>query len=217
MILYTQLDRRYENEAINENRSSLFQTRYERRFFIALLLILFAGFVLGTFLAIHLDLFQANFQLQPFIFSGIPQFDADVFSVFSSFILNQLICLILLFLIGVTAFGVLAGPFILFIKGFFLGAGASFFICNYGIEGFAISAYIYLPFSAVSIICMLFFAMKAIQFSKQMSRIAFKTGNIEHLRFNQYVKAFSIYLVYIVLISVFGSINYFIYTLFAVT
>lgn len=179
-----------------------------------LFLCLALGAAAGAFLSVTLKLFQDKTVL-PLLFSGIPIPEQGWFSCFSTLLLNTLICLILLFLFGVTAFGVFAVPGFLFLRGATIGIGAVSFLFQGGAWGMAECALIYTPAAALGAILLLLFGVRSLVFSDHLAKAGFKDA--EHtLDFHCYFKDFLMFLCADVLISFLGSVPAFFWSVFSV-
>ena len=94
---------------------------------ILLFLFLFSGFILGLYLYVTLDMKQSD-GYNPLIFSGIPNMENGMFAWFSTYLLNMILGLTVLFLSCMTVFGFFALPVFLLSNGFSIGIGLmSFF------------------------------------------------------------------------------------------
>lgn len=125
-----------------------------------------SGLFSGAFLAGHFGLVSAVSAV-PLIFSGIPVIDAGLLSCFSTFYLHNLICLVILFLLGMTAYGALAIPLYIFLQGGTLGVGALFYLGS--CESLAEHFLIYTPAATISLFLAALFACEALAFSQRFT------------------------------------------------
>ena len=97
------------------------------------------------------------------------------FSCFTTLLLNVLICLIPLFLLGITAFGVFAVPLFLFFRGITVGIGVFYFLWRDELWGIFLSALIYTPAAAAAGGLLLLFAVRSFQFSNGLAKVSFSS------------------------------------------
>lgn len=187
------------NSTFPKNRES---AKSFHRAFLFLMGCAIGGAFLGALLG-FLGLFQ-NKELVILFFSGIPSPALGFFSVFSSLLLNTLICLLLLFLFGTTAFGVFAVPAFLMIKGLTIGIGLFSFCAADGLQGWVRGALIYTPAATVLLILLLVYAVRAWAFSDSFTRTGFSSrgGSLDFFR---YCKEFLLFISFAVLLSAMGS------------
>lgn len=191
----------------------VFLERFSSRgVFLFLSLLLVLGVVAGSVIASNLGLFEGR-SVFPLYFSGIPSPKAGFLSCFSTLLLNVLICLILLFLLGVTAFGVFAVPLFVLLKGVAVGMGVCSFLWMDGLPGFGCSALIYTPAAAAASLLLLFFASRALVFSDRMAKVSFSAQE-GSLDFGDYFKDFLLFLCFAVAASLAGSLPAVLYAVF---
>lgn len=140
-----------------------------RRVFLPLLALFCCGVQTGTAAGVYLDIFQSQ-RVLPLFFSGIPFPEAGFFSCFSTFLLNMLIGLLALFLLGMTAFGMAVVPVFLFVKGAAVGLGVLSFLMADELSGMGQAAFLYTPVMAAGSLLLLFFAGRAMAFSRNLAR-----------------------------------------------
>ncbi len=162
------------------------------RVFGPLLALLLGGAAAGAFCGVRFDLFPAG-EVLPLFFSGIPRPEAGFFPCFSTLLFNMLACLILLFLLGMTAFGVAAVPAFIFLKGVTVGLGALSFLTADGLSGLLRAACVYTPASAGASLLLLLFATRTLIFSRRLARAGAAPGE-ESLDFRRYFTDFLLFL-----------------------
>ncbi len=194
----------------SKESQSLFQDiPFLRRFsvkpvFCLLLVLLLLGAGMGAAAGNYFDFFHAG-QLLPLFFSGIPTPEAGLFPCFSTLLLNMLIGLIVLFLLGMTAFGVAAVPAFLFLKGVTIGLGALSFFAADGLSGLGQMAFTYTPVTAAASLLLLLFATRTLIFSKRLAKASF-TPQEESLNFHRYLMDFLLFLSLAVVIALAGGL-----------
>lgn len=172
--------------------------------FFVLSLCLILGLIAGSFVASTFEM-QKDVTFIPMLFSGIPTVEASFFSYFSTFLLNALVSLLFLFLLGMTAFGVLAIPVFLFFKGLSIGVAMISFLYN---DSFFISLFLYLLPTALILGISMLFAVRSFYYTKSFCKVFFSSGQIKAPDFTVYLKSFFLFLFFSVLISFLGaSIN----------
>lgn len=171
--------------------------------FLLLSFFLFLGVLAGSFLAAVPKLFDGS-SLLPLFFSGIPSPGSGLLTCFSTLLLNLLIFLTLSFLLGVTAFGAFAIPFLGFLKGVTVGLGVSSFLWTDGLSGLGKSALIYTPAAAASLVLFLLFEVRALLFSERLRKAGFSSGG-ESLSFHEYWKDYLRFLCLAVAVSALGG------------
>jgi len=172
---------------------------------IALFLFLFFGFILGLYLYVSLDMKQGD-GYNPLIFSGIPDMENGMFAWFSTYLLNMLLGLTLLFIFGMTVFGVFAIPVFLLIKGVTIGIGIMSFFRENVWTGLAECALIYTPVAALSILLFVFFAVSAADVSDNIMRNFFSGERKKHITFHVFLRSLLEALVLAVVIAAVGTL-----------
>ena len=210
-----------KKEKVKLLRSSLplfdgiaFLERFSNRgVFILLFLLLICGVFVGSAVTVGFGLFEGR-SVFPLFFSGIPSPETGFLSCFTTLLLNVLICLIVLFLLGVTAFGVLAVPVFVFLKGITVGIGAlSFFFSEGLLSGLGQSALYYIPATAAASLLILFFGVRSLVFSDRLAKVSF-SAHEGSLDFNDYFKDFLLFLTLAVAASLAGSLPAALYAVF---
>lgn len=191
-----------------KHEDALFRTGFLDRFssakaFIPLGGVLISGILIGSVGAVLLEVFH-NQPALPMFFSGIPVPESGFWPCFSTVLLSLLIGLIILFLLGVTAFGVFGVPIFLFCKGASLAVGVLSFLAQGGISEFWYCALGYTPAAAAACFLLLLFAVRALAFSKSLVRASFTSGQ-ESLNFQFYFRDFLSFLCFAVIISLAGA------------
>lgn len=192
-----------------KKEETLFDTDFLRRFsnrkiFLLLSGVFVAGVFAGSMAASVLELFQGQTTL-PLLFSGIPSRETGFISCCSTVLLNVLIGLIVLFLLGVTAFGAVGVPVFLFIKGAAVGIGTLSFFADGGWSGLGCCALCYTPPAAATALLLLLFATRALSFSNGLAKAGFSSQQ-ESLDFQFYFKDFLSFLCFAVAVSVVGGL-----------
>lgn len=191
-----------------KNERALFETEFLHRFsglqfFLPLSGMAVLGILTGSLAAVMLDIFQKH-PVLPLFFSGIPQPESGFAACFSTILLNLLIGLIILFLLGVTAFGVIGVPAFLFCKGISLAVGSISFLAEDGLVGLGHCALRYTPAAAAGCFLLVLFSVRALVFSRSLVRAGFSSGQ-ENLDFHFYFKDFLSFLCFAVIISAAGA------------
>lgn len=172
--------------------------------FGTLLALLLCGAVAGTAIGIGFGFFQAG-QYLPLFFSGIPVPETGFAPCFSTLLLNMLIGLLALFLLGMSAFGVVAVPVFVFLKGVTIGLGGlSFFVLD-GLSGLGRAACTYTPVTAAASLLLLLFATRSLVFSRCLARTGFsrQEGGLEFL---PYLRDLFLFLSFAVAVALAGSL-----------
>lgn len=168
-----------------------------------LLAALLCGLVVGA--AFSAKVGEGNVP-ERLLFSGVPALKSGFLPCFSTILLNLVICLIILFLFGVTAFGVAAIPLFLFFRSSTVGITAVSFLATRGMEGMAVSALCYLPAASGSSLLLLLFATRALVFSNSLRRAGFTAGEQESLNFRFYFHDFMVFICFSVILSFVSSL-----------
>ena len=190
--------------------SALFQDiPFLRRFsrkavFFPLLTLLLCGAAAGAAAGGTFAFFHSG-QVLPLFFSGIPDPQAGFFPCFSTLLLNMLIGLILLFLLGMTAFGVAAVPAFIFLKGVTVGLGVLSFFTVDGLSGLGRAACTYTPVTALASLLLLLFATRTMVFSKRLAKAGFSPQE-ESLNFRRYLMDFFLFLSFAVMAALVGGL-----------
>ncbi len=192
-----------------ERANALFGTPFLQRFsrkriLIPLLGVFFVGILLGSSAVESLDFFQQQTAM-PLLFSGIPSPQKGFFPCFSTILLNAVIGLILLFLLGVTAFGALGIPCFLLCKGVSLGISVQLLLVDGNRTALGYVALCYTPGAACTSLLLLLFATRALIFSNSLVKAGFSSQQ-ESLDFQFYFKDFRAFLCFAVLFSFLGTI-----------
>lgn len=145
-----------------------------------------------------------NQSLLPMFFAGVPSPAAGLLSNFSTILLNVLIGLIVLFLLGVTAFGAIGIPAFLIYKGISLSVGVLFFFAGEGLAGLAQAVVCYTPAASASTLLLLLFAVRAFNFSNGLAKAGFQNQQ-EILDFQLYFRDLLYFLCFSVVVSLLGS------------
>lgn len=185
----------------------LFNTPFLSRFssqnvFLPLCAALTSGLLVssGVFSAFHSDQMLSFLRL----FSGLTGKDHGFFSCLSTLLLNQLIFLILLFLLGMTAFGAAGVPLLLFFRGMALGVGMLSFFSDGSLQGLPVALLCYLPAAVAASLLMLLFGTRALLLSNRLAKAGFSTQQ-ENLSFHFYLKDFLTFLCFAVAVSLAGA------------
>lgn len=182
-----------------------FLYRFSRkRVFFPLLLSFCFGVFLGSIAVVGFDLFQSQTAI-PLLFSGVPTPKNGFFSCFSTILLNALIGLILLFLLGVTAFGAVGIPIFLLCKGISLGVCVQLFFTEESFKALGFLSICYTPGAAFITLLLLLFATRALVFSNSLAKAGFSPQQ-ENLDFQFYFKDFFTFLCFSVLLSFVGAL-----------
>ena len=186
---------------------ALFPSNFLQRFsncrlFLPLALALLCGIAAGPVMAVALQLFALD-PAAPLFFSGIPSPNAGFGACFSTLLLNLLSCLIVLFLLGVTAFGAVGIPVFLLVRGAAVGLGALWFLLYGG--GMGCSALCYLPSAAGSSLLLLLFSSRALSFSNGLALAGFAKRQ-ENLDFSFYFKDFLVFACFSVVVALTGAL-----------
>lgn len=184
--------------------NSKFLLRFSsRRVFLPLCIFLICGVFIGSAAVSAFNLFQGQATL-PLLFSGIPLINAGFFSGFSTVLLNTLISLIILFLLGVTAFGAIGVPAFIFCKGVAIGIGVLSFLVDGDWQQFVGCVLSYTPVATASSMLFLLFATRALIFSNSLAKAGFSSQQ-ESLNFQFYFRDFLSFLCLAVTLSLVGS------------
>lgn len=180
--------------------------------FLVLFLFLIAGVLFGSFISIHTGILEGR-MLNPLLFSGIPSPELGFISCFTTLLINVLICLIILFLFGVTAFGVFAVPVFTLLRGAAIGIGVLSFIYTEGLSGFGHSALYYIPATAANSLLLLLFAVRALIFSDRLTKLSIyaQQGSLD---FKVYFVDFLVFLALAAAVSLAGCIPALLYAVF---
>ena len=141
------------------------------KLFTALLIIFLLGTILGnlvfknaseSFFKKISDLITCNFEVRS---SG------SFFNIFSESIFSSFIFILVIFSIGVSAFGLTLVPLIIFFKGYCTGLFQSYLWSSFGLKGLIFFILVILPGLFVSILAILLMAKEAIKMSNIFSNM----------------------------------------------
>ncbi len=169
----------------------------------ALSFLLFLGILSGALLSSWCVL--ENVQTVPLLFSGIPAPDSGFLACFTTFLLNLLIFLTVAFLLGLTAFGILAVPALLLLRGVTVGLGAFSFFSGDFLPGLGRSAIIYAPGTAASLLLVLLFSLRALVFSNRLRKVGFSSSE-GSLDFHSYWRDYLHFVSFSVIAAFMGSV-----------
>lgn len=194
----------------------LFELDFLKRFssrleFLVLNGCFFVGLVAGA-IAVKLLSLSQNQAVFPLFYSGIPSLGSGFISCFSTILLNILIALICIFLLGVTAFGAFGIPLFICYKGISAAFCVLFLLNGGGLTEFCRSALCYTPALTASSLLLIFFADRAVVFSKCLARAGFSQRQ-ETLDFQLYFKDFLYFICFSVAVSAAGGLLSTIYKL----
>ena len=145
-----------------------------RRAFYLLLFLILLGVASGASVSLFGQLFEGRWVL-PLHFSGIPVVGSGFVSCFTTLLFNALIGLLVLFLLGMTTFGVFAVPAFLFFRGVTVGIGVASFLWKDELIGLAQSALLYTPAAAAGGLLLLLFGGRALIFSRNLAKAGFSS------------------------------------------
>lgn len=182
--------------------------------FLSFYFLVLLGTGLGACFAERYQVFQDTSTFSPLLFSGIADASNPFFTSFSTYLVTMLVSLIMLFLLGVTAFGVFAIPALFFFKGMSIGLGCAYYLHDGALVGWAQSAFTYIPVAVISVFFCMLFATNAFAYSKQMMCHAFSREPAEKLDFSTYLHAFLSFLVCGVATALFGAVQLSVWKLF---
>lgn len=193
----------------NESEALFKDIPFLRRFslkpvFCPLLALLLCGMAAGAAAGAGFGLFQKG-QPLPLYFSGIPTPQAGFLPCFSTLLLNMLIGLLVLFLLGMTAFGIAAVPAFIFLKGATIGLGALSFFTGDEPYGLGRLACTYTPVTAVASLLLLLFATRTMVFSRRLAKAGFSAQE-ESLNFRRYLTDLFVFLSFAVAASLGGGL-----------
>ncbi len=180
--------------------------------FRLLFLCIVLGIFAGSFLAARVDMCEKKMYI-PMFFSGVPALHSHFFAVFSTLLLNSFTALLALFLAGITAFGTVAVPVLVFFKGFAVGVAAVSFLYKEA-NGFWQSAFTYMPVMAAASTLLIVFAVYALSFSKAFAKTFFSAEPVAVPDFAVYLKTFFLFLSLLVLVNFMGSFFTLLYSTF---
>lgn len=191
-----------------KKEDSLFDTPFLRRFssqrvFLPLCAALTSGLLVSSGWFCFFFPYQEQFSFLQ-LFAGVTEPDSGFFSCLSALLLNQLIFLILMFLLGITVFGAVGVPLLLFFRGMAMGAGMISFFSNGGLEGLPIALLCYLPASVAASLLMLLFGVRALLLSNRLAKAGFSARQ-ENLSFQFYLKDFLTFLCFAAAVSLAGA------------
>ena len=141
----------------------------------ALLVLAVCGIFMGSILAARLPELRSQ-RIVPLLFSGVIFSGSGFIACFSTFLLNALVFLTLMFLFGSAAFGVIAIPLLLFAKGVTVGLAVSSYLWDPVAGGLAKAMVLYCPAAALSFLILLIFGTQSLVFSNRLRRAAFSSS-----------------------------------------
>ncbi len=187
----------------------LFDLEFLERFSVKPVFLLLSGcFVCGAALAgaaVKVFSLLHDRTVLPLFFSGIPPLGSGFLPCFSSILLNGLIGLIILFLLGVTAFGAFGIPALMVCKGASVALSVLFLLDGKGLPELWRSAVCFTPSAAAVSLLLILFATRAFIFSGGLARAGFSRHQ-ETLNFQLYFKDFMCFLCFFVAVSVIGGL-----------
>lgn len=200
-----------------KKEDSLFDLQFLKRFSARpVFFLLFGGFSFGVVIGVvavkSFGLLQ-NKTVMPLFFSGLPSLGSGFLPCFSGILLNILIGLIVIFLLGVTAFGAFSIPVFIFYRGISVSVSVLFLLTEGETFGLGRAAMCFTPVAAASSLLLILFAARAFVFSGGLARAGFSRHQ-ETLDFQLYFKDFMYFLCFSVALSVTGGLLGMLYRLF---
>ncbi len=191
-----------------KKEDSLFVTPFLGRFssrkvFPSLCGAVTSGLLVGSGLTTTFYSLQNTFSWLLFL-SGMPETGCSFFSGFSSILLNQLFFLILLYLFGMTIFGAVGVPVLLFFRGAAVGAWLISFFSENILKDLPVLLLCYLPATVAASLLMILFGTRALIFSNRLAKVSF-SAKPEDLDFVSYLKDFLTFICFAVCTSFFGG------------
>lgn len=192
-----------------KNQELSFELQFLQRFSVRPVLILLTGsFVLGVIFGtviVKLSYLPYDHAIWTLFFSGAPLPEAGFLQCFSATLLNILTALIAMFLLGVTAFGALGIPLLMFCRGASTAAFLISLLAGGGISDLGRFALCSTPAAAAGSLLIILFAVRAMSFSWGLARAGFSQRQ-EVLNFQLYFKDLMYFLCFSVAVSVIGSL-----------
>lgn len=186
----------YLNETIKKHKNLL----------IFLIVIFILGLVFGSlFINFITDSDKVILKEQvTTYFSSVKKLSNDVFgiNVFLSESLNNVIQLLIIFILGVSMVGSFTVVIILFFKGFMLGTTLSVIILNYQLKG-VVGALLYVfPVMVINVLIYVFLSFFALHASIKFLKALLKKDNLNFKTFlGKYLLSFIISLILIIITS----------------
>lgn len=173
------------------SEDSRFSNRLSFLLYLALFLFMLGGVWIGAFVSSSFHLFSEG-SLRFLLFSGIPSPEEGFFSCFATLLVNTVLWLVLVSLLGFSAFGVAAVPVALFLRGCTVGMGVFSFLTTDGYHGLWRSACCFLPGVALSCFFLVLFSLQAIFLSYKLAKFGFSSqeGNLYLKRFWKSIASF---------------------------
>lgn len=147
------------------------------KLFTVLFVIFIFGAIVGNFVIKNTnenflknvaDLFTLNFRVRS---------EGSFFNIFTESIFSNFIFILVIFSMGLSAFGVALVPPIVFFKGYFLGIFQSYLYKSFGIKGVLFFIFVILPGFIFSILATLLMAKEAIKISNIFSNMLLNIKN----------------------------------------
>ncbi len=191
-----------------KREDSLFVTPFLGRFssckvFPSLCAAMTSGLLVGSGFMTAFYSLQNSFSWLLFL-SGRPETGCSFFSGFSSILLNLLFFLILLYLLGMTIFGAIGVPVLLFFRGAAVGAWLISFFSENVLKDLPALLLCYLPATVAASLLMILFGTRALIFSRRLAKVSF-SAKPEDLDFVSYLKDFLTFICFAVCTSLFGG------------
>lgn len=165
-----------------------------------ILLILLIFMILGIFIGNFY--FDDNEAVKSFLKDYVEKFIAlrtgNTFGkVLLKSFLHFLIMMFLLFMLGASLFGVVTLPIALFFKGFISGGIGAFLYSQYGLQGIAFNAVIFIPSTLLILIIMLLASRESLFFSLKISNLTLSKTMPQNLAgdFKDYCVKYLVFLV----------------------
>ena len=174
MILFSRLK-------MDKSKVSIIRLIKKYKLLTLIALFLLSGMTFGTFCVglagestiESLDfLFASNFKVRS---------QQSLFEIFSTSLTSSFVFVAVMILLGLSAWGILAIPAVLFFRGFGLGLTAGFLYANYGIKGFLYHLIVLLPGVILSSVAILMHARESLIFSARILSRILPRGNIDRL------------------------------------
>lgn len=123
-------------------------------------------------------------QVETF-FSSIKKLSSDVFgiNVVISSLLNNILQLIIIFVLGISMIGIPAVIFILFFKGFTLGTTIGTFILKYQLKGVIASILYVVPVMIINLLIYVFLSFFAVYVSSKFLKALIKKDSLNFKKF----------------------------------
>lgn len=170
------------------------------------LLILILGIISGSIFLVVLSETDKNSvvnQITTF-FNNINNNSINNFTAFKNSIIENMLFIIIVWLLGMSIIGIFINVFLVYLKGFIMGFSISSFILSFKAKGVLASLIYVFPTSIINILIIVILGSYSIMFTSALFKQILSRSNTNLLKM---FKKYSLILIIVVILALFSSIS----------